>query len=163
MLSLLYRLKRSHGYPVDIYTTTTDVLPNFWTGEVGVTKTRLHVNYALVLTAVGLGRGNVALAEMLRLVENSTGSKYPAGNGYSTVKTVFVVDKRDLPVTYKAQLTDYLVHNGSRYKIDAIAEPANTFIYHFDCTELLGEELGQVLELDLKEIVHVTDGGVRVP
>jgi len=127
MRSLFYWLKKDYGRNIDLVHIISSKI-NTATGEPQLET----INY-------GITRAVLLPIELYRdFVVKMQSSGYKYGDAYDYAKTVFLIDKRDLPSTYELTFGDYLIYLTRQYKIIKMNDLHNKSV---QAIELIVEEL----------------------
>jgi hypothetical protein len=105
---IIYSLKQVYGTPIDVYTESSPIL-NPETGKNDITRTKEHINKAIVLTS-SLVHNSPFMQQLNRLTKHSGEFDLDTRN--------IIIDPHD--ITIDPKLLSYIDYNDKRYDVAAI-------------------------------------------
>jgi hypothetical protein len=136
--NVIYGLSRDFGFRIDLYRPTE--ITNYKTGAKVTTRIKYHIRRAVMLPneffrdfkyAVALGAINQNLQ---------------AGGLIDTSQRRMFVEKRELPVGFMIQVTDYIIFNHDRYEIVKAQEMEVADFWVLDISQTKGQPTNEVHE-----------------
>ncbi len=113
MKSVLYKLKRSYGMPVDYYQITSHDV-NTTTGVKTTVETKTHIRRAVVL------RSREFRSFVYDLAYISANKDFTEGGFFDPEDRNIIIDTKDLPKGFDPTVDDYLIVKNNRYDVSAI-------------------------------------------
>lgn len=136
-----YFLIRNRGEPVDIYKRTHSI--NIKTGIKTITRQKIKIQRALFMPI----QENILTQYTMN--PDNIGRKDRSVGGYvESGLRQLLIDRRDIPVTFKIDELDYLISNRERYEIQSI-QRYNDYGYFLIIRTTEGVDLGEIIEIDL--------------
>lgn len=129
---IIYRMKRSYGFQVDIYQPNSPVINNRRTGRSTITYVITRLTRVVVLTALEMRTFTYDLSYI------ASNKNFTYGGLFDRTVRGFIFDQADLPKDFKFDLNDHLVYNGRRYEIkekNSVAEGYAHFLLGNDVAE----------------------------
>jgi hypothetical protein len=149
--AVLYRSKRSYGYPIDIYKlqgSQTDPQTGVVTRMVSVTHVHRAVYFSGSQTRRALARKMAAGTEAAR--------DFAASGAYDISVSTFIVDRQDAPNLPTLTQDDWIIHDNRKFqvvKIDGVANESWVIL----ARELVGEVPQQVCDLKVVDWMTLSD------
>jgi hypothetical protein len=141
---LLYTLKLGYGYPLTFLQKVSDS-PNLQTGALIVREIAFQIERALVLP--------VSVAE--KYFNHPGDTRFDYGGDLDIGKRVFIIDKRDLPVTPSNEFS-FVIYDHQRYSLEVLNQFDFDECYMIKATLVKGVDVNQQIEISIQDFVYVS-------
>lgn len=148
---LLYKLKQSFGYPVDLYRFTSSDI-NLVTGRKAVTRDKFAINKAVILPASMVRKFSYDLSYV------AANKNFSYGAFYDTSMRMFILDAEDLPVGFEPVIDDRLVHKQKSYVIRSVEAIVDSFGFLITAKETEGTLPLEVISLKAENKLFQEEG-----
>ena len=150
---VVYRLKRTYGLPVDIYSVTVGA-SDLETGEKDLTYNKISVRRAIVQPA----RYHRDFVYDLSFI--SANKDFTTGGFFDTGDRRIVLDAVDLPAGWEPNINMYVIFKNKRYDIKSYYEYEDAMGYVLVTRETKGQDLVRletaISVLTLQQTAEVT-------
>lgn len=144
----LYDLKRSYGYPVDIYTTTGSTV-NLESGAKTVARDVFKIKKGILLP-------KRITREFIDGQTFSVGLKNLAyGGSFNLGRRVLIIDIKDYPATYIVKPDDYVVINHERFNIIEAEQFDHRLCVLFNIQEIKNEDINAITSKSLSHRLRI--------
>jgi len=145
---VVYRLKWLYGQPVDIYRENQGAY-NTETGRHVITSDKYHIDRMIVLPA-GYHRDIFQSISFLK-----ANSNFAYGGDIELDDRQFIIDARDLPVTFELDEKDYLIYENRKYKIIKLDYLEGQTGYYVNARRPTNQNVTQIHEESIRTMAVV--------
>ena len=149
---VLYRLKQSYGYPVDLYRFTSSDI-NLATGRKDVRRTKYSISKAVILPA------SMARKFAYDLSYVAANKNFSYGAFYDVKTRLIIVDGIDLPVGFDILIDDHFVHGSKSYVVRTVESIIDSFGFLITAKETEGTLPFEVTSLHAVTNLNFNSGG----
>ena len=137
---VVYRLKRSYGLPVDVYSVTASSATDPATGVKSLSYSKVHVRRAIVQPA----RYHRDFVYDLAFI--SANKDFTTGGYFDVGDRRMVIDASDTPTGWEPEIGNFVIFDGRRYEVASFYEYEHKMGYILVCRETMGQRIVRLEE-----------------